>query len=93
MKVSNLINANGNANANQFIIEDDNGNTFFQSYESTVCKIDRNNKVTLGEDWNYSTTTSKHLYEFLKQNGHSKLANRKAILKAIKSGELAVIDL
>lgn len=93
MKVSNLINAKGNATTNQFIIEDDNGNIFFQSYNSIVCKIDKNNKVTLGNDWNYSTTTSKHLYEFLKQNGHYKIADRKSILKAIKEGKLNVIDL
>ena len=93
MKIANLINANGNANANQFIIKDDNGNTFFQSYESIVCKIDKENKVTLGEDWNFSNTTSKHLYTFLKQNGHSEIADRKSILKAIKNGVIKVVDL
>lgn len=91
MKVQNLINANGNANANQFVINDGN-KIYFQSYDSIVCKIE-NGKVTLGKDWNYSTTTSKHLYTFLKQNGFYELADRKAILKAIKNKELEVKDL
>lgn len=91
MRVQNLINANGNANANQFVINDGN-KIYFQSYDSIVCKIE-NGKVELGKDWNYSNTTSKHLYTFLKQNGFYELANRKAILKAIKNKELDVKDL
>ena len=89
MKVYNLINAKGNTTVNQFVIED-NGNIYFQSYESLICKIDRNNTVSLGTDWNYSTTTSKHLYEFLRQNGHSEIADRKSIEKAIKNGKIQV---
>jgi hypothetical protein len=32
MKIENMTSTNGNKVANQFIINDDNGNTFFQSY-------------------------------------------------------------
>lgn len=52
-------------NKNQFIIVT-NGKKVFQSYDSTICIIDYSNKtITLGHDWDYSKTTSKHLYLFL----------------------------
>lgn len=65
MKVRNLINANGRAVVNQFVIED--GNKFyFQSYDSIVAK--REGRVfTLGRDFDYSRTTSKHLHTFMKE--------------------------
>lgn len=58
MKVSNFY------NKNQFIIETGK-ETYFQSYESTIAKIDKNGVLTLGNDWNYSKTTLKHLYLFI----------------------------
>ena len=39
-----------------------------QSYNSLVVVIDHKNKtITLGYDWDYSTTTSKHVYLFLEE--------------------------
>ena len=38
MKVENIESNNGNKIANQFIITDDNGNEFFQSYNSMIVK-------------------------------------------------------
>ena len=44
----------------------DNWNSFY-SYNSLCCKIDWNNKeLIFYPDWNYSKTTRKHLYEFLR---------------------------
>ena len=40
MKTENMTSTNGNKVANQFIITDDNGNTFFQSYSSIIVKIE-----------------------------------------------------
>jgi len=51
-------------NKNQFVILG-NGQTVFQSYESTIAIIDQENGLTLGHDWDYSKTTMKHLYLFL----------------------------
>lgn len=51
-------------NKNQFIIKGANGVTF-QSYESTIANINKNGKLTLFGDWDYSHTTLKHLYLFL----------------------------
>ena len=39
MKTENMTSTNGNKVANQFIITDDNGNEFFQSYRSVIVKI------------------------------------------------------
>lgn len=49
---------------NQFIVNTKNA-TYFQSYNSVVCKIDKTtNKVTLSNHWDYSVTTAKYLYKF-----------------------------
>lgn len=85
MLVSQLINRNGNPNANQFVISD-NGLTAFQSYDSRVCEI-RGREVTFGCDWDYSRTTLKHLYTFLDDNGLSSLRDSKSVRKAIKEGK------
>lgn len=52
-------------NKNQFIINTEKEITF-QSYDSTIATINKKTGVlTLGEDWDYSKTTLKHLYLFL----------------------------
>lgn len=93
--VSNLINANGNATANQFVIDYDScGNHYraFQSYCSRVCEIALHGGmgfdkvVRFGADWDYSRTTMKHLNEFLRQNGCGVLASAKDIREAIDRG-------
>lgn len=91
MKIRNLVNDRGNAVKNQFVIEDGNI-VYFQSYDSTICRIDHaggmgfNKVVTIGKDWNYSATTTKHFYCFLNQQGLEILANKKAIEDAIDRG-------
>lgn len=88
--VTNLINASGNAVKNQFVITE--GSTIaFQSYDSRVCEIrgkgmGYDNVVVLGRDWNYSQTTTKHLYKFLKDNDLTIIADRKSLLEAIERG-------
>ena len=89
--VSNLINDRGNTVKNQFIITDGN-TTAFQSYNSRICEIVKpcgmgfDALVRFGRDWNYSQTTSKHLYSFLRQNGLEILASKQAIEEAIERG-------
>lgn len=76
--VANLINSNGRAVANQFVITnfDNNGNVEsiqFQSYNSLICDIRLNcgmgydAHIVLGRDYDYSRTTMKHLIGFLGQ--------------------------
>ena len=66
IKISQLINDNNNPAANQFIIEVNNG-VIFQSYNSVIAFYTKNNgKVYVTEDWDYSNTTRKHFYIFLR---------------------------
>ena len=51
-------------NKNQFLIKGE-GKTVFQSYNSVIAEIDKNGNLKLGHDWDYSVTTTKHLYLFL----------------------------
>ena len=89
--IANLINDRGNAVRNQFVITEGK-TTAFQSYSSRVCEIVKpcgmgfDALVRFGCDWNYSQTTAKHLYSFLKQNGLEILASKQAIEEAIERG-------
>lgn len=78
---------------NQFIIRDED-KVFFQSYNSTIAKIEKiglSREITLGADWDYSTTTSKYLYMFLEEEAgmyelYSQSNKRDYIKKLIKEG-------
>lgn len=82
--VRQLINSNGNPAANQFVIYTNNG-TYFQSYNSVVAKIGNRGNLILSTDWDYSNTTRKHLYIFLRREGFP-YRDAKSIRSAIKSG-------
>ena len=76
-----------NAVANQFIINDDNGNEYFQSYRSLIVKKCADGRIFLDEKtWDYSRTTGKYRNEFL---GEGTAETR----KKIKSGEYILTDL
>lgn len=61
LKISQLQN-------NQFILKDlDNNIVYFQSYESLICKIENDYKITLYNNFDYSKTTSKYLHQFLNE--------------------------
>ena len=84
-KVQNMTSNKGNKIANQFIIYTDNG-SIFQSYNSTIVKID-SGKIYLDESkWNYSTTTGKYRNIFLNEK-------KKDTEEKIKSGEYILTDL
>lgn len=57
-------------NKNQFRLYGE-GKNILQSYDSTVVVIEEKDpgtlRVTLGRDWDYSTTTRKHVYLFLEE--------------------------
>lgn len=83
MKVNNLVNAHGRAVVNQFVIEDGN-NFYFQSYDSLVAK--REGRVfTLGRDFDYSRTTSKHLHTFMEEYAPGTLYRIKQEIPSYKS--------
>lgn len=88
--VANLINDNGRAVANQFVVVE-NGTIAFQSYASRVCELRGKGMgyeqvVVLGRDWNYSRTTMKHLCKFLRDNNLGHMASAKDIREAIDRG-------
>jgi len=87
MKVRNITGNSGNKIANQFIITDDVGNTFFQSYKSMIAKKTAINSIELDQKyWNYSNTTGKYRNIFLNET----IKDTKA---KIKSGEYILTDL
>lgn len=82
--ISNLINDNGNATANQFVISD-GSSVSFQSYSSLVVRV-HGKQVTFGCDWDYSRTTLKYVRQFLKGLGLT-FGSTDAIRKAITTGQ------
>ena len=86
MKVNNLTSRNGNLVINQFEIYH-NGESFFQSYNTIIAKIDKNGKTILDTyALEYSRTTSKYLFQFL---GY----DRKEIQNRIKNKSITLKDL
>lgn len=69
MQVQNMTSNKGNLIPNQFIINNSKGR-YFQSYQSMIVFIpnDSNKPTELGEDWNYSRTTSKYRNDFLNES-------------------------
>lgn len=71
-------------NKNQFEITTQK-DIYLQSYDSMVVKI-HDGMITFGKDWDFSKTTSKHVYMFLKEN--SDLLNygvRYKVIEALES--------
>lgn len=59
-------------NKNQFVIEEGE-RIIFQSYESIIAIYEsRSQSLTLGRDWAYSRTTTKHLYLFINDYVYNK---------------------
>lgn len=81
-------------NRNQFHLYGDNKDVL-QSYNSKVVEITNNpgcvQCIILGRDWDYSTTTSKHVYAFLDMYSNVKICGvtdkRKYINDLIKEYE------
>jgi hypothetical protein len=92
MKVTQLINDNGNAAANQFVVYDGTNTTYFQSYNTIIARSDMG-KITLDSNaLDYSRTTSKHLYIFLRQCGWG-VHNKAEVQDKIKTGTFKTEDL
>lgn len=78
--------------ANQFRLYGE-GENCLQSYNSLVVKISYDgNHIVLGRDWDYSTTTSKHVYQFLEEYANLSfygVSNKRAYVnKLIKEGKI-----
>lgn len=87
MQVRNMFSSRGNKVANQFIIEGD-GIAIFQSYESTIAKVDYNKReIEIYKDWDYSPTTGKYRNAFF-DDYFSPLNNKKAIERAFEIAKI-----
>lgn len=52
----------------------ENGNKVLISYSTRVCELDNNNNII--HIAYYSQTTSRHINDFLQQNGHKKMSKK-----------------
>lgn len=88
MKILNFISlTSGRAVSNQFIIN--GGNDYvFQSYMSLIASYNDNTKVLLVSDkWNYSKTTLKYFYQFLREYTPYIVRTRREFDRIIKNNE------
>jgi len=85
-KAYNLVNSNTGRNViNQLVIKGENKVTF-QSYDSTIAILDEaKNTLTIGKNWDYSNTTRKWFYEFLRQYARIN-AKKPDVLRMIAAG-------
>lgn len=90
-------------NKNQFHLyqrKEDSDIDILQSYNSTVVSIEKNNTdyqtlIVLGIDWDYSTTTSKHVYMFLEEYGNINfygIRNKRAYVNKLISEGAIIYD-
>lgn len=88
VSVEQMINDRGNGAMNQFIIHD-GALLMFQSYDSLIAVVDRQNRtVFVGSDWDYSVTTGKYRNIFFRDYAYiPELATKKGIDKALKYGK------
>ena len=68
---------------NQFVLNDNKGNEYLQSYNSIIVKRDKFNNITLGQDWDYSKTTGRYRNLYLNET-------KKETKAKIASGEYKI---
>ena len=87
MKVEGMASSNGNIVPNQYIIRDKRNNKLsFQSYDSIICEIIKDDITLDVVYWDYSKTTSRYLSAFLN-------IPCKDIRKGVTSGKYSLKDL
>jgi len=87
MRVENIISERSNrAVANQFIIHGDNGEIYFQSYDTIIVKQVNGKTYLDAGSWDYSVTTGKYRNLFLGET-------KKETEKKIKSGKYELVNL
>lgn len=90
MKVKNMVNNNGRAVANQYVLTDEENYTkVFQSYDETIVAIDYKNKViTVYPAYDYSRTTVKYRNLFMYQQFFAEMSNSKDFERCLKNGKV-----
>ena len=91
LQIENLVNDNNNHAVNQFVVKL-NGNIFYQSYDTIIAKKDKDGHIFITEKWQYSKTTSKHLYIFLRDNTSLRYVEGKEdVEEAIDKGYIQLV--
>ena len=85
-KVENMTSQNGNYAPNQFIITDEQGDIYFQSYNSIIVKESKGKTYLDSYYWDYSKATGKYRNIFLGET-------KKETEAKINSGEYILTDL
>ncbi len=92
MKVQNMTSnrwgSEGRAIPNQFEIDGDNGERYFQSYRSIIVKIVEGKTYLDKKMWDYSKTTGKYRNQFLgetRKETQAKIDNGTYILADLNS--------
>lgn len=83
--VSQLINDRGNAAANQFVIHE-GGKVVFQSYRTRIACYKNGQVYAVYGATEWSNTTSKHLYIFLRKHCGLDVNSKKEYNEAVKEG-------
>jgi hypothetical protein len=94
MRVRNIKSPqSGRPVANQYVIYNYD-NVYFQSYNTTIAWIDKENKVYLNEGyWDmYSATTNKYLLEFMRDQYDKDIYSITDIRERVKNGEFNVLS-
>lgn len=79
MKVRNMLSKTGRNVPNQFIIEDGIGDDWkvcFQSYNTVIAEVTSDGLILDENAENYSRTTSKYMYQFIKEYAGENYAYR-----------------
>lgn len=92
IKVVQLTNDKGNPAANQFVLFSGNC-IYFQSYDSVVAEYNKiTGDLTLGQDYNYSKTTMKHLLIFIRNYTQYTTMNAAKLKQMRLAGEIIKVD-
>ena len=87
MKIQQMSNGKGGTVKNQFVLYGDNGDVYFQSYQTIIVKQTGGGETFLDRDkWDYSVTTGKYRNLFLGET-------KKETEKKIKSGTYKLANL
>lgn len=91
VSIANMINDNNNPAVNQIVIELENRGKLFVSYSSLIC-YKKGDIVYLSSKWNFSQTTRKHLYMFMRDElGWQNIKKKKDVELLIKESNVLIL--
>lgn len=91
MAIINLKTASGNIAQNQFVVTD--GSMFtLHSYKSVICVYHRPSAtIVVDKKWNYSATTRRYFYQFLREYTGHNVRSKKDFLRLVETNDLVTL--